>query len=294
MRAPLAPSLRQVAAAVTTSPRLLGVLAEAGRFAQRLEAPLLLLHAGTPDPQKEAAFRGALLKAGLPPTTRLVWRAGEPAEAIAAAAETEGVDLVIAGAFDRPAAPNATYVGAVARPLAERAGCSVLLLSQPQLDPKPFRRIVVMTDFSGCAKAALRQALWLACAEGAERLEVIALYTAFMRARAEYDPAGRTREETERLLVEFVADAPACGVALDVDIVEGTTGFGAYDFTQAVGADLLVVPAPPHLAGAVPPRMNWALQVTPCSVWVVREAVRREPGPAREAQPSSHPAGPRS
>jgi nucleotide-binding universal stress UspA family protein len=179
--------------------------------------------------------------------------------------------LVIAGVLDRPAAANATYVGAVARPLTEQARCSVLLLSQPQLEPKPVRRIVVMTDFSGCAKAALHQALWLACAEGAERVEVIALYTAFMRARAKHGPAGRTRQETERRLVEFVADSPACGVALDVDIVEGTTGFGAYDFTQSVGADLLVVPAPPHLEGAVPPRMNWALQVTPCSLWVVRE-----------------------
>ena len=103
---------------------------------------MLLIHAGAPDPQKAAAFRDALLKVGLPPETRLVWRAGEPAEAIAAAAESEGVDLVIAGALDRQAAANAPYVGAVARPLAERARGSVLLLSQPQLAPKPFRRVV--------------------------------------------------------------------------------------------------------------------------------------------------------
>ena len=275
MKALSAPPLRRVAAAVTTSPRLPGVLAEAARFARRLEAPLLLLHAGAPEPQKEAAIRDALLTVGLSQATRLVWQAGEPAEAIATAVETEGVDLVIAGVLDHHVDANATYVGAVARPLAERARCSVLLLSQPQVEPKPFRRIVVMTDFSGCAKAALHQALWLACAEGAEWVEVIALYTAFMRARAKHGPAGRTRKETERRLVEFVADSPACGVALDVDIVEGTTGFGAYDFTQSVGADLLVVPAPPHLEGAVPPRMNWALQVTPCSLWVVRETVGR-------------------
>ena len=280
MRALLAPPYRQVAAAVTTSPHLLSVLAEAGHFSRRLDVPLLLIHAGSPEAQKEAAFRDALLTAGLSRATRLVWAAGEPAEAVANAAETEGVDLVIAGVLDREAAANATYVGAVARPLAEQARCSVLLLSQPHVEPRPFRRIVVMTDFSDCAKAALRQALWLAQADGAERVEVIALYTALMQARAEYEPAGRTRQETERRLVEFVADSPPCGVALDVDIIEGTTGFGAYDFTQSAGADLLVVPAPPHLEGAVPPRMNWALQVTPCSVWVVRETIRRAPSGA--------------
>ena len=178
MRVPLAPPVRQVAAAATTGPRLLGVLAEAGRFAWRLEVPLLLIHAGFPEAQKEAAFRDALLTAGLSPATQLVWALGEPTEAIAAAAETEGVDLVIAGVLDRQVAANATYVGAVARPLAERARCSVLLLSQPQVAPHPFRRIVVMTDFSDCAKAALHQALWLVQADGAERAEVFALYTA--------------------------------------------------------------------------------------------------------------------
>ena len=271
------PPIRRVAAAITTSPRLKAVLAEAGRFARRLSASLVVIHGGARESSKEAAFRAALLELGLARDTRLVWQDGEPAGAIVAAAEAEEADLLIAGALDSRASATPAFLGAVAGPIAEQARGSVLLLSQPEVEPKPFRRIGVMSDFSGCAKAALRQALWLACADGAERVEVIALYTALMRARAEHEPAGRTRQETERRLVEFVADAPACGVALDVDIVEGTTGFGAYDFTQAVGADLLVVPAPPHLDGAVPPPMNWALQVTPCSVWVVREPVRREP-----------------
>ncbi|MBV9491748.1 MAG: universal stress protein [Verrucomicrobia bacterium] len=275
MVADFVPPIRRVAAAVTTSPRLVAVLAEADRFARRLEVPLVLIHAGCPEPQKEVTFRDALRKVGLPCTTRLVWRTtGDPAEAIAAAAESEGADLVVAGALDRPAVENPAFVGAVARPVAARARSSVLLLNQPQLDPKPFRRIVVMTDFSRCAHAALQQALWLAKVDGAERVEVIALCTAFMQARAARRGAAggpaRTRQETERLLVEFLTDVPASGVALDADVVEGTTGFGAYDFTRSLGADLLVVPAPSRRGGAVPPRMNWALQVTPCSLWVVR------------------------
>jgi hypothetical protein len=31
------------------------------------------------------------------------------------------------------------------------------------------------------------------------------------------------------------------------------------------------VPAPEHVEGAVPLMMDWALQVTPCSLWIVRE-----------------------
>jgi hypothetical protein len=50
-----------------------------------------------------------------------------------------------------------------------------------------------------------------------------------------------------------------------------STGFAACDFTQSIGAELLVVPAPEHVEGAVPSMMDWALQVTPCSLWIVRE-----------------------
>ena len=54
-------------------------------------------------------------------------------------------------------------------------------------------------------------------------------------------------------------------------IVDTTTGFAACDFTQSIGAELLVVPAPEHVECAVPSMMDWALQVTPCSLWIVRE-----------------------
>ena len=71
---------------------------------------------------------------------------------------------------------------------------------------------------------------------------------------------------------DFVATAPACGVPVESKIVDTTTGFAACDFTQSIGAELLVVPAPEHVEGAVPSMMDWALQVIPCSLWIVRES----------------------
>lgn len=50
------PQIRQVAAAITTSPRMVGVLAAAWHFSERLNAPLLLIHAGAPHAQKQAEF----------------------------------------------------------------------------------------------------------------------------------------------------------------------------------------------------------------------------------------------
>ena len=120
----------------------------------------------------------------------------------------------------------------------------------------------------------MKNALWLAEADSAELVQVISIHTPFMQARAEsgveHEEAARTREEEEELMCDFVATAPACAVPVEFKIVDTTTGFAACDFTQSIGAELLVLPAPEHLEGAVPSMMDWALQVTPCSLWIVR------------------------
>ena len=135
---------------------------------------------------------------------------------------------------------------------------------------------MVITDYSDCAKTALKNALWLAEADSAELVQVISIHTAFMQARAksgtEHEKSTRTREEEEELLRDFVTTAPACSVPVESTIVDSTTGFAAYDFTQSIGANLLVVPAPERIEGAVPSMMDWALQVTPCSLWIVRQS----------------------
>ena len=138
----------------------------------------------------------------MPRETRIVWREGEPPDAIVAAAKKEGVDLLIAGALEGKEVASRSFLGAVARPLAKRARCSLLLLTRPQVGPNPFRRIVVMTDFSDCAKTALKNALWLAEADSAQLVQVISIHTPFMQARAEscaeYEKPARKREEEKR------------------------------------------------------------------------------------------------
>jgi hypothetical protein len=110
----------------------------------------------------------------------------------------------LAGALEGKDVASRSFLGAVARPLAKLARCSLLLLTHPQIGPNPFRRIVVITDFSDCAKTALKNALWLAEADSAELVQVISIHTPFMQARAElgaeYEKPTRRREEEEQLL----------------------------------------------------------------------------------------------
>jgi K+-sensing histidine kinase KdpD len=112
------PRIRHVAAAITISPRMVAVLATARHFAERLNAPLHVIHGGAPDAQKEAEFRGAMFQLEMPRETRIVWNEGEPAGAIVTAAEKEGVDLLIAGALEGKDVSSRSFPGAVAQRLA--------------------------------------------------------------------------------------------------------------------------------------------------------------------------------
>ena len=110
----LSPRIRRVAAAITISPRMIAVLAAAWHFAERLNAPLFVIHGGASDAQKEAEFRDAMFQLKMPRETRIVWSEGEPAGAIVAAAEKEGVDLLIAGALEGKEVASRSFLGAVA------------------------------------------------------------------------------------------------------------------------------------------------------------------------------------
>ena len=68
---------------------------------------------------------------------------------------------------------------------------------------------------------------------------------------------------------DFLSSLPDCDVPLESTIVNATTGFAACDFADSVGADLLVLPGHNRPNGRIPQMANWALQVVPCSLWIV-------------------------
>ena len=64
--------IRRVAAAITILPQMVAVLAAAWHFTERLNAPLLVIHGGVPDAQKEAAFNDAMFQLEMPRETRII------------------------------------------------------------------------------------------------------------------------------------------------------------------------------------------------------------------------------
>jgi nucleotide-binding universal stress UspA family protein len=267
------PEISKLGVAMTMTSQSTALLAEASRFAQRLGATLTLIHTGTSETESQAFLHDAASRLAIHHEKHIVWNQTEPAPALARAAEKAEIEMLVVSAFEGPAVERRRFLGEVPRHLAELAYCSLLFIAHPRIGAYDFRRIVVVTDFSDCSRTTCEHALWLAQKDSAESLHIISIHTPFMQARADMGAVGvtpaRTRAEEERLMRDFLASLPEIEVPVDWRIVEATTGFAACDFVDSMDADLLVLPGHNRASGRMPPMADWALQVVPCSLWIV-------------------------
>jgi nucleotide-binding universal stress UspA family protein len=273
------PPYRTVAVASTFSPRFLQVLAEGKRVRDRLCRELQLIYVGERDEETAKRFTDAFVQLALPAESAIHYQLGEdPADAILEAARANEIDLIVAGALEKEMVLR-NFLGKVARTLVRKAGCSVILFTKPENEPKPFCRIVFLADYSEHGRAALLKTLHLAAAEQCEKLYVIRVYTTFDEARAKArteapasDAEGaRTLEEEEIALEKFIDSAGATDVPIEARCIRGNTGYAALDFIQSIEASLLVVPVDPAACGdGLPAHVTWITDVIPCNLWVVR------------------------
>ncbi|CAN5601410.1 hypothetical protein BH20VER3_BH20VER3_16110 [soil metagenome] len=267
---------RSIAVAATFSPRFHQVLAEANRIRQHFDARLSMIYVGERNAQSEKKFAEAITKLKLPADAAVHYEQGDAASSILSAAGKIDAQLLIAGALEKEAI-HRQFLGNVARRLVREASCSVMLFTQPELEPKPLRQIVFMAKYSEPAQQALGLTLRLAERENCERLYVIRNYTSFDKARAARQKKGgqgksRTLEEEEIALQDFILAAGATAVPIEARCIRGNTGFAASNFVQSVEANLLVVPVESK-SGAKPElssRIAWVTDVIPCNLWIVR------------------------
>ncbi|HEY1582124.1 MAG TPA: universal stress protein [Chthoniobacterales bacterium] len=269
---------RSIAVAAAFSPRFHQVLAEANRVRLRFGASLGMIYVGKKTVATTQRFAAAIAQLRLPSDSVVHYEEGDPGASILAAACKMKVDLIVAGALEKEAV-HRQFLGNVARRLVREACCSVMLFTQPELEPRPLRHIVFLAEYSAHAQGALRRTIRLAEQEKTERLYVIRNYTSFDKARAARRSktsrmsTDRTLEEEELALQEFILAAGPTPVPIEARCIRGNTGFAASNFVQSVEADLLVVPweikSSPE--PTLPSQADWVTDVIPCNLWIVRE-----------------------
>lgn len=269
---------KKIAVASTFSPRFEQVLSEAKRIGGRFGSGLSLIYVGECSEETTTKFRSILGRLKLPDNSPIHYGQGNPADGILRAIADNDIDLIVAGALEKEAVLH-PFLGNVARRLLRDAPCSVLLFTDPDLQPKPLRRIVFVVNYSDHAQRAFKETLKLAEAESSECLYAIRVYTTFDEVRAatfvengDSTPRPRTFDEEEAALEKFVLDAGETDVPIDARCIRGNTGFAASDFVKSVDADLLVVPVHKDADSKerLPNHLAWIAEVIPCNLWLVR------------------------
>jgi nucleotide-binding universal stress UspA family protein len=262
---------RAAGVATTFSPRFLAVLAEARRVSKLFAAPLHLIHAAEETADKNERFHDALARLGMEMNTPIYYRTGDPVEAILTVQKEIDIEVLIAGALERETV-HRNFTGNVARELMRRTCADLFLFVEPHEDPGDIRHIfMAVPHFSPSTRSVFRRAVEFGERAGAEMLTVVHVQTPFSEAK---DKAlGTEAPRPEDSLQSLLAETPASSLQFDYHLVRGNTGFTAFEFIQAAGTDLLVMPSEIQ-PGGIPtfaPVLDWVIQVIPANLWVVRQ-----------------------
>jgi nucleotide-binding universal stress UspA family protein len=252
MKAPF----RKLAVAIAFSPRIRALLAETARLKLLWNAELNIIHVGEKTDEEEKLLREHLKVVGLAdvPDVRIFWEYGKPSEKILARCKKENVDLLIAGALRKENLIQ-YYLGTVARKILRKADCSVLMLTDPKIDPVPFQNVVVNAEQSNYIHEALRTAVSICQSDQAQWLHVareIKLYGLTMSAsdnysESEYENVRHSLVKDEITSVQNILDKiPHEGVKINIKLLAGKSGFELAKFAQQKNADLVIVGASPR------------------------------------------------
>ncbi|MGK0253745.1 MAG: nucleotide-binding universal stress UspA family protein [Mariniflexile sp.] len=128
---------------VAFSPNLKANLFEAARLALFFNSKLFLIHVGKSSEDKIKALKIILAPFKKEPLDYVViFKLGNPVDAILNATEEHKIDLLILGAVQRERFFK-YYIGSIARKITRKTKCSILLLIKPSILRVPCKHIVV-------------------------------------------------------------------------------------------------------------------------------------------------------
>jgi hypothetical protein len=243
-----------IALAVAFSPRLEALIAEMKRFASLFNARVIFIHIGKRSAEKETHLQNILSHYGFTDSNSIIeWEDGEAVETILAVCKRNVVDLLIIGAVEKENILK-YFLGSVSREISRRAKCSVLMLTDPKLNPIPFQRMVVNGHDHSKTIHTIQTAAYLAEKENLE--DIIVVDEVDIPAVSMSIADDSTEPETEQIKESIASDESSrlsevlsmvdSKIKIKAKTFTGRRGFTIGQVAQSVHADLLVVNSPDH------------------------------------------------
>jgi nucleotide-binding universal stress UspA family protein len=241
------------------SPRASAVAAEGLRLAAVFSAEAIFVHVGQDTPDIRDSLNRTLKAAGAEnvPAERILIRSGHPGRTICEAARQTKSEMIVMGALDRDP-PLVRVWGSVARYVARRAPCSVMLLPDPQSQHTAMQRIVAGVGTDAQSAAMVPLLLQLARSAKQAQLYFVREFSVAEARWAQKRGAGSSgewisghaeyirqlSEDQQRELDEFLGGFDMSGVEVRTAGLAGYEGVEVISYARRQHADLLALPAP--------------------------------------------------
>jgi nucleotide-binding universal stress UspA family protein len=276
-----------IGVAVAFSPRLEKILAEASILANKFNAQLVLMHVGERTRNKENKLAELMAKCGIDEKkARVVWNEGEPVQTLLHLCKLHVVDLLVLGVMQKENVLQ-FYLGTLARKIARRAKCSVLLLTEPSISGSRYKKMVVNVAESAKTMHTFNTAIYFA--KHLKTREIVAVTESHQpgltMTMADDNTAGevsRIRKELKESFNDKIAELlEACEEGKGVEItdkqVSGKPGYAIRAFAASKKADLLVINSPDVKYGLIDRifthGMEYILEDLPCNLLIVHSRV---------------------
>jgi nucleotide-binding universal stress UspA family protein len=269
--------------AIAFSPTARAMLAETSQLVYHFKAKLILIHVGVHGVEEEQKLNEMLMEAGLSiPNVKVLWKNGDPIKEILKACKEEKIDLLVAGALKKENLVN-HYLGTVARKIMHKADCSVLMITNPMLDGKPLKNIVVNAEDSPYAEHAIFTAChWHSTIPGTwvhivRELKLLGLALAANEqcSEEEYAQSKQSMMRDETAEVEkMLQQIPHDKLKINIKLLSGRSGFELARFAERKQAELIVMGAPHRRFSlfdrVFPHGQEYIFNDLPCNLLVVQ------------------------
>jgi len=242
-----------IAVAITFSPRLEAIIAEAANITAILKANIIFIHVGVKTTDKEELVESYLLKYSIDKNkTRVIWIDGDPVDSILELCKLNIVDLLILGALEKETLVK-YYLGSVARTISRKAKTSILLLTHPLTQPKKLKKIVINGVENPKTIHTLNTALYLANSLNINELTLVkeldvsalAMTISDSRTAPEVSKIKRNMQGSEELkLHHIVEQSNNMPITIHEKTISGKAGYAISNYSKNKHADLLIVNSP--------------------------------------------------
>ena len=240
---------KRVCIAVSFSPNTEALLAEAALICKKFKASLTVVHVGSLEAEKITYLYNRLQHHGLhDQQIEVIAQSGIPSKVILQVCHDKKIDLLIAGALKKENLLG-YYIGSVGRTVLRKSPCSVLVLTQPEINRSGFKDVVTLADETPHIRETL-QAACLMSSQWVHALRELKLFGLTLAATGqttaeEYDKLQHELVEGEIRSAEKLLEGLDKGQArVNIKVVTGKPGYEVGTFARKKEADLLVVGAP--------------------------------------------------